>query len=260
MTIDDLTMRTPRSSHRQAEAGCSAGRLVVAWQHRGSRLITPVGLLEHDEETGYRFRYLRRAARVPGFQPFLGFPLLERTYTSPRLFPIFAQRVMSPKRPDYTRYLRHLHLAEDASPWEQMARSEGRRTGDTVQVFPVPVVRTDGSTTCRFLIHGVRHVTGGDVPHLAVGDSLLLEPDPANPVNPEALLVCSATGERLGYVPDLLLPYVRAVQSNGPMELVVEHVNGPDAPVHLRILARLEGSVPEGFLPMAGPGWETFAD
>lgn len=40
----------------------------------------------------------------------------------------------------------------------------------------------------------------------------------------------------------------------------VEHVDGPDAPVHLRFLARLEGSVPAGWLPMTGPDRETFTD
>jgi hypothetical protein len=142
-----------------------------------------------------------------------------------------------------------------------MARSEGRRTGDTVQVFPVPTVsEEDGATTCRFLVHGIRHVTGGDLPPLTLGEPLMLRPEPTNPKNPEALLVCSLQGLPLGYVPDLLLEYVDAVQSRGSFDLVVEHVNGPEAPMHLRLLVRLDGHVPRGYRPMSGRSWAMYAE
>ena len=228
--------------------------------HPETRLIAAVGVLEAGVDHGYRFRYLRRAAEVSAFQPFLGFPDLAAVYESARLFPFFAQRIMSHKRPDFSFYLRQLHLDQDASPWEQMARSEGRRTGDTVQLFPVPVVRLDQSTTCRFLVHGIRHVCAGRLPPLRPGDALTLMPEPSNPVNPAAVLVCAESGERLGYVPDILLEHVHVVSAEGAFELLVEHVNGPEAPPHLRLLARLEGSAPPGYRPMTGPGWETFAE
>lgn len=261
MTVEHVAVRPVQTTDDDAwDAGRSSGRLVVAWQHPRTRLIAPVGLLEHEDEQRYRFRYLRRAAELPDFQPFLGLPELERTYESSSLFPIFTQRIMSPKRPDFSRYLQQLHLSEDASPWEQMARSEGRRTGDTVQVFPVPVVGEDGATTCRFLVHGIRHVTGGHLPRLASGERLLLQPDSTNQEYPNALLVCSSAGVPLGYVPDLLLEHVRVVLAQGSSELVVEHVNGVDAPMHLRLLARLEGRVPTGYQPMTGTAWATFAE
>ncbi len=139
-----------------------------------------------------------------------------------------------------------------------MERSEGRRTGDTVQVFPIPVVEADRSTTCRFLVHGIRHVCGGSLPPLDPGEPLTLRDDPQNPVNPDAVLVCTSHGRPLGYVPDLLLEHLRARQSTAPVDLAVEHVNGPDAPAHLRLLARLAGTAPPGYEPMSGPRWETF--
>lgn len=257
MTVDEAGVLVPSAA---ATAGTSSARLIVAWQHPDTRLIAAVGVLEAGLDQGYRFRYLRRAAEVPGFQPFLGFADLRVVYESPHLFPFFSQRIMSERRPDFSLYLRQLHLDEDASPWEQMARSEGRRTGDTVQLFPVPVVRPDGSTTCRFLVHGIRHVCGGRPPPLRPGDALTVLPEPSNPVNADAVLVCSASGERLGYVPDILLDHLQVVAKEGEFELLVEHVNGPDVPPHLRLLARLEGSTPPGYRPMTGPGWETFAE
>jgi hypothetical protein len=261
VTVDEAVARPPEAVRSAAprgswDAGRSPGSLIVAWQHPESRLISPVGLLEHG--AGYRYRYLRRAQHVEGFLPFLGFPEWERTYVSDRLFPLFSQRIMSPRRPDFRQFLRQLHLSADATPWEQLERSEGRRTGDTVQVFPIPLVRDDGSTTCRFLVHGIRHVAKGSLPPLTPGEPLMLRDDPTNPVNSDAVLVCTADGQPLGYVPDLLLEHLRAPQRTGPVELVVEHVNGPDAPAHLRLLARLEGRAAVGYEPMSGPGWETF--
>ena len=139
-----------------------------------------------------------------------------------------------------------LHLSDDASPWEQLERSEGRRTGDTVQVFPIPSLLTDGFTTCRFLVHGVRQVNGGVLPPLAPGDPLVPRLDTANPVNPNAIRVCTASGRPLGYVPDLLLDHLHVIETTAPVHLIVEHVNGPDAPLHL---ARSSSVSTGGHLP-----------
>lgn len=260
MTVDEAVVRsvpTAAVPHAGAwDAGRSPGKLIVAWQHPATRLISPVGLLEHG--VGYRYRYLRRTQQVEGFHPFLGFPDWERTYVAERLFPMFAQRIMSPRRPDFRQFLHQLDLSVDASPWEQLERSEGRRTGDTVQVFPIPSIRADGFTSCRFLVHGVRHVNGGVLPPLARGDQLALRPDPTNPVNPQAVLVCTFEGHAVGYVPDLLLEHLRVVEAGAPARLVVEHMNGPDAPLHLALLVRLDGQAPAGYAPMSGPGWDTF--
>jgi hypothetical protein len=238
------------------DVGGSPGRLVVAWQNPGSRLISPVGLLEH--EPGYRFRYLRRAEAVPDFRPFVGFPAFDRTYRSTALFPLFSKRIMSARRPDFDQFLTQLHLSRNSTPWEQLARSEGRREGDSVQVFPVPWVGDHGTTRCRFLVHGIRHVAGGSLPALVPGQPLTSRDDPTNPVNRDAVQVQTAEGQPLGYVPDLLLDHLRAMQATESVRLAVEHVNGPDAPPHLRLLVRLDGRVPSGYVPMSGPDWATY--
>ena len=261
MTLEEvITSRPTTASDVTAwDAGRSMGRLVVAWQHPESRLISPVGLLEHG--SGYRFSYLRRAVGLSGFQPFLSFPEWERQYTSPTLFPLFAQRIMSPRRPDFSQFLRQLDLDEDATPWEQLARSEGRSSGDTVQVFPIPPVQSDGSTVCLFLVHGIRHLNHGQLPDLRHGEPLTLRDVPTNPFDPAAVQVRTEGGKQLGFVPNLLLQHLAVIRAMPTaVGLTVEHVNGPEAPPHLRLLARLEGTAPPGYRPMSGPGWETFAE
>ncbi len=118
-------------------------------------------------------------------------------------------------------------------------------------MFPIPAVRPDGTTTCRFLVHGIRYVASGGLSRLTSGDPLTLPDEPENPVNTQAVLVCTHQGEPLGYVPDLL-------QGTAPVELTVEHINGSEAPVHLRLLVRLDGEAPAGYRPMSGSNWQTF--
>jgi hypothetical protein len=236
-------------------------RLAVAWQHPVTRAIEPVGILECDE-AGYRFCYVRNALSVEGFRHLLGFPDLHRTYESTRLFPLFAQRVMDARRPDYGRYLTQLHLPEDAGPFELLGRSAGHRKGDTIQLCPEPFVAADGSTQSIFLVNGVRHVLAQDATaeqrfgSLRPGDRLILVDEPENTWNNRAILVSARDGQRLGWVPDLLLDYVHTVRDQAELSLMIEHVNGPEAPPHLRLLVRLNGQAPAGYRPFTGPRWE----
>ena len=69
MTVDETVVRPGWVHGCPLDVGRSPGSLIVAWQHPTSRLISPVGLLEHG--AGYRYRYLRRAPAVEGFLPFL---------------------------------------------------------------------------------------------------------------------------------------------------------------------------------------------
>ncbi len=236
-------------------------RLAVTWQHPVTRAIQPVGILESDG-THYRFRYVRNALGVEGFRPLLGFPDLARTYVSLRLFPLFAQRVMDPRRPDYARYLTRLHLPEDARPLELLARSGGHRMGDMIQLCPQPFVSSNGLTHSVFLVNGIRHVLDEDPAAerrfalLRPGEPLALIEEPDNPWNRRAIVVTARDGQRLGWVPDLLLDYVHTVQDQGEPSLTVEQVNGPEAPPHLRLLIRLDGRVPTGYQPFSGPAWE----
>ena len=262
-----------RSAAARAFAARVPRRLVVTWQHPQERGIRPVGFLICDGESSYTFEYIRNALDVSGFRPLLGFPEFDRLYRSDVLFPLFSQRVMDARRPDYSRYVTQLGLPEDSKPWEQIARSGGKRSGDTLQLFPVPTV-TDGRFSCAFLVHGIRHLgkhalhlATGDIwvtqdevlrtlDHLQPGDALNLIPEPGNEVNPNALLVADS-GDPIGYVPDLLVDDLAELREG--QSASVEVVNGRDAPWHLRVLARLDGPLPEGFEFFSGDSWSSLA-
>jgi hypothetical protein len=81
-------------------------------------------------------------------------------------------------------------------------------------------------------------------------------PEPDNVVNPETLLTSTGGGDLLGWVPDLLLDYVHTLRQSSPVTLRVKHTNGPDVAYQFRLIACIEGRVPAGYQPFAGPGWE----
>lgn len=237
--------------------------LIVAWQNSESREISPVGLLEHDQ-LGYRFRYIRNARDVEGFLPFLGFTDLTADYRSRWLFPMFAQRVLNPRRPDYSHWRNVLSLPADATPFEFLARCEGRREGDAVLVNAPPRVDDHGEISFAFLVHGVRHAllaapARDALSVLTDGDDVELRPQPDNPVDQLAIHLCSGA-EPIGWVPRLLCPAVHDALAEGEVIGRVLKVNGPEVPAHMRLLVELNGSVPPGWDFFAEPIWSPITD
>jgi hypothetical protein len=256
----------------RVHAAATPRQLVVTWQHPIERTISPVAMLSYDGQS-YLFHYIRNAFQVVEFRPFLGFPDLHGRYRSDTLFPLFAQRAMTPRRPDFTRWVSRLGLPEDASPWEQITRSGGRRQGDTIQLFPVPTV-ADGRMECDFLVHGMRYIAdrpttvGRDVVSvtrdeferqlaaLGPGDDLRVWDEPTNPKNSLAILTTTRDNMPLGWVPNLLVEELHRIPNHQLAAVTALAVNGAEAGWHLRLLAHLSVVVPEGFEVLAGDEWQ----
>jgi hypothetical protein len=219
----------------------------VVWQNVGTRQLVHVGHLEY---TGDRFvfSYAAGARLDPDFQPFPSFPDLAQAYESERLFSFFAARIASDARHDYDDQIATLGLTRGtATPVELLARSWGTTPHDTIQVVPEPVVTTDGREILPFLVSGVRHVDADDaagvsrrIAALRPGMELAARDEPDNPNNTRAIIL-DVSGRAVGWVPDYLLDYVHKKRDEGQsVRVVVEHVNGPETPWHLRLLCRLE--------------------
>jgi hypothetical protein len=227
----------------ESAAGVVGRRLMVTWQDPETRTYHHVGWLTQYDDCSYGYAYLPSAQRLARFHPFVGFREFDRSYYSSHLFPFFAQRLLSPLRPDLPRLLSALALdhTDAVGPLEFLARSGGHRGGDTVELLPEPLVADDGSTCWLFLVHGVRHVLGAGevIDRLRPGDGLEVVAEPDNPVNPEALLV-TRDGQRLGWVPDPLLRHLSSIVNP---ELTVVRANAADLGHHLRLLVKVTGHV-----------------
>lgn len=228
---------------------------LVTWRDGGQpRGIHAIGSLTYDGR--YTFRYLPTAAQSPGFRPLPGFPELDRPYEAASLFLFFAARLMDRRRPEYDDYVRALDLPPLASDLDLLARSEGVVKGDRVAVVEEPLVHHDGATEHVFVVRGVRFAAPDPADRerrlaaLASGTPLGVRADSDNPVNPEALQLLAPTGEAVGWVPDALVPYVRAVLAGADGRVVVQRRNGPELPPHVRLLARVSGRLPNGVPPL----------
>lgn len=228
---------------------------LVLRQNPETREYVRVGTLRRTGDR-YIFEYTERARRDPDFTPLPGFPDTSRTYSSTELFATFANRVMTPRRDSYRRYLQMIGVDEALpDPFEVLARTWGSRATDRIQLLPIPRIRHDGSLETRFLVHGGGHVdpVATALRTVRVGDRLGLRPEPGNPEDPNAVLVIAhgEAGRRLGYVPRPLAPFIHRIWSTGIEPLVIaEHINPPDdrlASNQLRLLARLEARVPPDF-------------
>lgn len=253
------------------------GRLVVAWQHPIKRSIQPVGFLTRTDDA-FTFGYIRNALTVHDFPGLLGFDDLYGTYESSELFPLFAQRAMDPRRPDYQRYVNRLGLEGEPGPWEQIARSQGHREGDTIQLFPEPTMDGD-EVRCLFLVHGMRHADKSPkiingvrasatreqidaaLERLAPGDELGIFREPGNVKNPLAIVVTISPDQLIpvGWVPDLLVEDLQRLLDCAHVTVMAEHVNGAEAPWHLRLLARLRAAPAPGFRFFVSDRWQPLA-
>ena len=230
-------------------------RLLVTRRDPSSRQYLPVGFLMCAED-GYRFAYLGSAVTRPGFEPLPGLRQVDRRYQSENLFPVFAERVLSSRRPDRREALAVLGLPETAAPFEVLVNSGGRSVGDAVELLPAPTADADGSLLVQFLVHGVRHMSPeaqARISRLRPGEPLLLQPEPHNPVNPRAQLVTDDERLALGYVPDPLLPVLAIM---GEPHVSVLRANDEHVGFHFRLAVQVEGNIGAGRDAFVGPQWD----
>lgn len=221
-------------------------KLFLIWQNPDTRQFIRVGVLSELVEGGYAFEYTR-GAQTDDFYPLVQFPDIEKIYVSKALPAFFVNRLMSKKRESYPAYLRAIGIdsPELDTPMELLARTGGPRASDTFHLVADFTAPDNGRIVSRFLASGVRHVAGSTdaLSRVQPGDDLHLRAESDNPVNSRAQLVCAATGDALGYVPDWLLDDLeRLVQRAQFYRVVAERVT-PDADPHLRLLCRIEAQL-----------------
>ena len=223
-----------------------------------------MGLLTRSVSDGseaYRFVYLKTAENLDGFQRLPGLPDLHRVYDSEELFPLFRNRQMPRRRPDYPAYVRKLALDVETDPFEVMARNEGRKLTDRIEVFAPPSRNRDGNLTSLFFARGIRYrydasdvVTG-----IRPGDRLVLTDEPDNEVNSMAIHLDTRGGLSVGWVPDYLVDTIhelRCLAGEDTVSVTAEHVNPPDVAPYMRLICRLTAPWPRGYQPFSGPDFQ----
>ena len=246
--------------------------LFVAWQNPKNHSYFPVGHLQHLDDAGeeyYEFTYIKGASEAAeqGFEPFLTFPQLGETYRSKDLFSFFTNRVLLPSRSDYEEFVSSLGLtAENPSPIQILARSGGRRATDSIEVFAPPlrdsVAGRNRLASYFFLAHGVRHMKDCAqrfAETLKHGDRLFIMHDLQNPADRDALTLRTEDYCCVGFLPRYLLADSwELLRTDGAIEVTVERLNPPPAPVQQRILCKLQAVPEEDFQPCSSDVYKPY--
>jgi hypothetical protein len=234
-------------------------RLFVAWREGddSNGRWGPVGRLDQTE-AGYQFVYTQGARTLAGFPRFSGMDTLEEVYESRNLFPVFANRLLAPSRPEYEAFLLWggFDPRNPPDPVAVLSITAGRRATDAFELFPCPCPQ-NGRYVNNFFLHGVRWMPAGAqerIARLNEGESLGLLLDVCNRYDPNAVAVrtCDRTDRfMIGYVPRYQAGDIRELCSMCDAEcitLTVRRVNC-DAPLQQRVLCHMEACWPESFQP-----------
>ncbi len=238
----------------------------LAWQDEKSRQWFPIGRLTHEDEA-FEFVYVRgfeNAHRRAALRPLPAFPDPSRVYRAKVLFPMFNNRIMSSAREEFRAYLRRLNLDDEApEPLLILARSQGRRSTDTFEVFPFPLEPKSGRLVIDFFVHGLRHRSEAAqalAASLEPGAALTLRHDATNADDPNAVQVL-AEGTALGFVPRYYAPdLVRLLARAVKIDLAVAKVNPSPAPVQQRVLCHLDAPWPFDAPPFEREDFAIMAD
>ena len=107
----------------------------LAWQDPKARKWHTVGKLSQDNDN-FEFNYTKGAKDCDSFIPFSGMDDLHTTYRSERLFPLFSNRLLSKRRPEYQLLLSWLGLPDGhKSPLMILAKTGGIKSTDKLPDF-----------------------------------------------------------------------------------------------------------------------------
>jgi len=228
--------------------------IFVAARSRGddAPIWATVGKLTK-QNSYYEFRYTMGARKLPDVAPFPGLPDLEKVYQMEDIFPIFKNRLLSERRPEYKKWLSWGGFDPDVKPdaISVLSTLGSRRAADSLELFTGPLRLQDGSCYSQFFLHGVRHhATREILERLHEGAKLILRREDSNPHDQLAVAVDNNQNQCLGYVPRFLAKEARFLSEQCPDELEVKiKRSNVDAPSHYQVLCELTSCWPDDFSP-----------
>jgi hypothetical protein len=220
--------------------------LFLAWQDSISRAWFPVGRLTYDKNW-YQFVYIKGAEIAKDRFGFRGIFFTEhdfyKIYRSRELFPVFSSRTMPRSRPDYPDFLRWQNLSQNEdNPMTLLSRSGGKKLTDNYEVFPYPEREENGFYHLYFFLRGLRYMppeNNDRITKLEVGESLYFLHDSQNDFDGNALMLRTKDFYLLGFCPRYLDVFLLLQNNPNLVEVKVERVNLPPAPLSMRVLCHL---------------------
>lgn len=168
----------------------------------GRRYI--IGELQREPDCSYRFCYSHEVheALADGFGLLPDFPALRMAaepYRSRWLFPMFTQRIPSPRRSDYEAIVRSWGVTRPDDAMQVLAFSGGAQMTDRIELAEYRPIDDPLETPLLFRIAGGQYYEAeGEV---SAGQQLGLVRETTNAHDADAVYVVVSGGKKLGYVP-----------------------------------------------------------
>lgn len=209
-----------------------------------------IGILSFNNDSEeYSFKYTHGALNE-SFKPFNGMDDLYQEYRSKELYPLFQNRILYEKRPEYKQFIKWLGLEQGANPIDILALSGGRRITDSLQTFGNVKVNSDKTFSHSFFMHGLSHLDDHQIEKIAQlsqGEKLYLFLDKQNEYDPYAVGIRTSDPKNfIGFCPRYLSKTVSKLMENdaNSLRLEVEILNN-EAPLEYRLKCKLMGKIPD---------------
>ncbi len=223
--------------------------LYVTWQAPDTRSWHVVGRLFQREDSIYGFNYTKGALNSEKFTAFSGMDDLKTTYLSASLFPLFLNRVLPVKRPEYPEFIKWLGFeSREVDPIDFLERSGGLRETDSLQVFKKLQLDENGYFSHTIFVHGMRYLSDSArkrVNSFSLGDELFLCLDVQNQYDENAVIVRAENpAEIIGYCPRFIASDICRILKNKDSKIKITVKAFSDAaPVNYKLMCNLSGHV-----------------
>ncbi|MCP4690896.1 MAG: hypothetical protein GY859_22785 [Desulfobacterales bacterium] len=163
---------------------------------------------------------------------------------------------MAPSIADYEEYLGRLGLAPGTTdPFTILARCEGRRHTDNIELFGLPDFdKESGKIIYRFIVRDIGRVKHAEekIKTIKPDGRLLYMLDPQNPTGRGAIALTTRDHQLLGFAPPYLGDEIAHLSSRADsLEVFIDNVNLPPAPLFQMLICRFEAPRPDGFRPLS---------
>jgi hypothetical protein len=223
--------------------------LYLTWQDPDTRSWHVVGRLFQREDSIYGFNYTKGSLNSNKFTPFSGMDDLKTTYFSTNLFPLFLNRILPVRRPEYPEFIKWLGFeSSEVEPIDFLERSGGLRETDNLQVFKKLQIADDGTFFHTIFVHGIKYLNDSAkkrIGKLSLDEELYLCLDVQNQYDESAVIVRAGDpAEVVGYCPRYISSDVCRILKNKDSKVSIKvEAFSETAPVNYRLMCKLYGYV-----------------
>lgn len=216
-----------------------------------SRMWHPVAKLTQDNSSNYVLKYTKGSSH----ENFSFFPSMQDTlksYTSPRLFSFFRNRLIPESRPEHDSMFEWSGLSAESKDYlELLAISGGEKKTDHFRIVNIPK-NEDGFYRIKFFVSSINYLNDEEkkkLHELQISDILNFEIDKFNDIDPDATILLKEQSIKVGYLPHYLckdLKTLREHLKDDQILISIKKIN-KDAPSQFKILCELKAPWPKGF-------------